>query len=131
MGPNAAIPQLTQQVAILKSVEARFESSLFEIRALVQADVFDSELDAARELNKNGFFRAAGAVSGVVLEAHLKELAEKGSIKTRRSRIPRLSLITSPLKHWVRWRKRSYKSLMIKSDLSIYVQLLPIPSARK
>jgi hypothetical protein len=53
------------QLAILKSVAARFESSLFDIRQLVQADLLDSEIDAARELNKHGFTQAAGAV-GVV-----------------------------------------------------------------
>lgn len=71
---SAAIPQLRQQVNILKSVEKRFESSLFDIKQLVQADLFDSELDAARELLKNKFFRAAGAVAGVVLEKHLKQV---------------------------------------------------------
>lgn len=62
------------QVAILQSVGARFESSLFEIRQLVQADLFDSEVEAARELATRGFLRAAGAVAGVVLEKHLAEV---------------------------------------------------------
>ena len=47
VGPEAAIPQFDQQLAILEAVRARFESSLFDIRQLVQADLFDSELDAA------------------------------------------------------------------------------------
>ena len=42
------------------------------IRQLAQADLFDSELDAAKELAKNKFTRAAGAVAAVVLERHLK-----------------------------------------------------------
>src|SRR5208337_2337207 len=58
VGPDAAIPQFRQQLAILKSVKARFESSLFDIRQLVQADLFDSELDAAEELAKKKFMRA-------------------------------------------------------------------------
>jgi hypothetical protein len=53
-----------QQLAILKAVKARFESSLFDIRQLVQSDLFDSELDAAKELAKHGFARAAGALAG-------------------------------------------------------------------
>lgn len=36
-----------QQQAILNAVKQRFESSLFDIKQLVQADLFDSELDAA------------------------------------------------------------------------------------
>ncbi|MCJ7577127.1 MAG: hypothetical protein MUO91_01605 [candidate division Zixibacteria bacterium] len=62
------------QLQILKSVEARFESSLFDIRQLAQADLFDSELETARELHKNGFLRPAGVVAGVVLESHLSQV---------------------------------------------------------
>jgi len=65
---SAAIPHFEQQIAILKSVGRRFESSLFDIQQLVMADLFDSELAAAQELLKKGFHRASGAVAGVVIE---------------------------------------------------------------
>ncbi|MFT8334680.1 hypothetical protein [Acetobacter orientalis] len=78
---NAAIPHLRQQIAILIAAERRFKSSLFEIKQLVQADLFDSEIDAARELLKNKFFRAAGAIAGVVLEKHLRQVCEDHEIK--------------------------------------------------
>jgi hypothetical protein len=81
VGPDAALPQFRQQLNILKSVKKRFESSLFDIKQLVQADLFDSELDAARELNKKGFTRAAGAVAGVVLESHLSQACDNHKIK--------------------------------------------------
>lgn len=78
---SAAVPKFRQQIAILKAATARFESSLFEIKQLVQADLFDSELDAARELHKHKFLRAAGAISGVVLEKHLHQVCEDHTIK--------------------------------------------------
>lgn len=81
VGPDAAIPHFRQQLAILNSVMARFESSLFDIRQLVQADLFDSELDAAKELNKHKFARAAGALAGVVLERHLTQVCENHNIQ--------------------------------------------------
>ena len=84
VGPDAAIPHFRQQQAILNAVAARFESSLFDIRQLVQADLFDSELSAAQELLKNGFIRASGAVAGVVLEKHLSQVAENHIITTRK-----------------------------------------------
>ena len=83
VGPDAAIPRFNQQLIIVKSIKVSFESSLFKIRQLAQADLFDSELDAARELAKNKFARAAGAVAGVVLERHLKEVCANHSIKVR------------------------------------------------
>lgn len=77
---KAASVLLRQQIAIVNAIKRRFESSLFEIKQLVQADVFDDELDSARGLLKNGYTRAAGAVAGVVLEGHLKELAAKHNL---------------------------------------------------
>lgn len=81
VGKDAAIPHLRQQFMILKSVRARFESSLFDIRQLVQADIFDSELEAAHELAKHNYTRAAGALSGVVLERHLSQVCDNHNIK--------------------------------------------------
>ena len=79
--PSAAIPHFEQQMAILKSVKGRFESSLFDIQQLLQADLFDSELDAASELAKHKFLRAAGALAGVVLEKHLGQVCSNHHIK--------------------------------------------------
>lgn len=81
VGPDAAIPKFRQQLAIIKAVRRRFESSLFDIRQLVQADLFDSELDAAKELAKHKFTRAAGALAGVVLERHLAQVCFNHSVK--------------------------------------------------
>jgi hypothetical protein len=78
---GAVVMRFQNQLYILKSAEARFESSLFDIKQLVQADLFDSELDAARELNKKGFMRGAGAIAGVVLENHLSQVCENHKLK--------------------------------------------------
>lgn len=77
---SCAFMQFQMQVGILKSANSRFESSLFDLRKLVQADLFNSEIDAARELLKSGFLRGAGAIAGVVLEKHLEEVCETHSI---------------------------------------------------
>ena len=71
---EAAIPQFRQQQAILEAAQAKFESSLFDIRQMLQADVFDSELQAAEHLAKYKYGRAAGALAGVVLERHLAQV---------------------------------------------------------
>jgi len=79
---SAAIPQFRQQLAIVEAAKARFESSLFEIRQLVQADLLDSELDAAEVLAKHKFTRAAGALAGVVLERHLSQVCMDRQLST-------------------------------------------------
>lgn len=98
VGPEAAIPQFRQQLAILKSAKLRFESSLFDIRQLVQADLLDSELEAAAELARNKFTRAAGAVAGVVLERHLGQVCENHGIKIAK-KSPGISDLNDALKN--------------------------------
>ncbi|MFA7662892.1 MAG: hypothetical protein WCX88_03160 [Patescibacteria group bacterium] len=81
VGTDASIPRFRQQLYIISSIKKRFESSLFDIKQLVQADLFDSELDSAKELNKKGFVRGAGAIAGVVLEKHLELVCCNHNIK--------------------------------------------------
>ena len=63
---------LEQQRSILYSAMERLDCLLYDIEKILQANLFDSEIDAARELNKKGFARAAGAMAGVVLEKHFE-----------------------------------------------------------
>ena len=98
VGKRAAIPHVRQQFEILKSVKARFRSSLFDIRQLVTADLFDSELGAANELAKKKFLRAAGAIAGVVLEKHLHQVCENHSV-TVSKKDPGISHLNDLLKN--------------------------------
>jgi hypothetical protein len=77
---TVVIMRFQMQTEIVKAVRGRFDSSLHDIKQLVAADLFDSELDASRELAKNGFARAAGAVAGVVLEKHLAQVADNHNL---------------------------------------------------
>lgn len=83
--PSDAIPKMEIQYKILSSAKERFKSVLFDIKDIVQADIFDSELETAKELNKKGFIRAAGAVSGVVLEKHLAHVCSLHNLSSRKS----------------------------------------------
>jgi hypothetical protein len=76
----ATYVRINTQVDIIASAACRLDDILSNIRGVLQADLFDSELDAARELSKNGHLRAAGAVAGVVLEGHLAEMCRTHEI---------------------------------------------------
>lgn len=76
-----------QQIGIIKAVRSRFESSLFNIKQLIQADVFDSELESAKELLKKGFLRGAGAMAGVVLETHLSDVCGSHFVEIKKSNL--------------------------------------------
>jgi hypothetical protein len=78
---KAAFPKLEQQLNILKSTQTRLESSLFDMIEVLQAEMFDDELESASELCRKGFVRGAGAVAGVVLEKHLALVCNKHNLK--------------------------------------------------
>jgi len=85
------------QLEILRSASLRFSSSLMDLRELVQADLFDNELEKARALLKNGLLREAGVVSGVVLEEHLQHVAGAHQLKIRKAH-PTIADLNDPLK---------------------------------
>ncbi len=68
------VAKLRQQTSILEGVKRRFTSSLFDIKHLAQADLFNDALDQAQYLLTHKYYRAAGVVAGVVLEQHLKSI---------------------------------------------------------
>ena len=86
------------QKEILEATASRFESTLFDIKQIVQADLFDSELEASRELVKHGFLRGAGAIAGVVLKKHLVQVAQNHSITIRKQH-PTISELNDALKN--------------------------------
>ena len=69
-----------RQTLMLRACLERFDSKLYDIQTILQADLFDSEIDSAKHLVKKGFFRAAGAICGVLLEKHFAEVCKKRNI---------------------------------------------------
>jgi hypothetical protein len=94
----AVVMRFSTQLQILKACSKRFESSLFDIRQLVQADLLDSELDSARELAKHRFLRPAGAVIGVVIEKHLLQVSLNHAIQVTK-RHPTINDLNELLKN--------------------------------
>ncbi|MBI3699531.1 MAG: hypothetical protein HY242_03690 [Afipia sp.] len=78
---GSALSSIFNQYKIVEAILQRLDSTLFDIRALVHADLLDDELAASDELNKHGFPRGAGAIAGVVLEAHLAGISDARGIK--------------------------------------------------
>ena len=93
----AAFPQFQQMLNIITACNRRFESSIFDIKQLLQADLFDSEISAARHLLKQKFVRAAGAMMGVVLERHLAQVCANHSVKIAKKN-PTISELNEALK---------------------------------
>lgn len=66
---------LIELKAIFLAAKEDFEGGyMTSVRHLVQAEVYDNELDQARGLLTGGYFSAAAVIAGVVLETALRNL---------------------------------------------------------
>ncbi|MEP9371172.1 hypothetical protein [Mesorhizobium sp. KR1-2] len=97
VGPSAATAAMYQQFNIISGLANRFSSTLYDIKTLLHADLIDDELHAAKELNRNGFQRGAGAMAGVVLEGHLAAVCERHKVPARK-KDPAISDLNDALK---------------------------------
>jgi hypothetical protein len=79
--------KLVKQLGILNAAIDAVPSALHDIRAVVRAELMDSDIDSAKELTKAGHLRSAGVVCGVVLEKHLKEVAVRHDIRFRKKNV--------------------------------------------
>ena len=79
--PESAFAKMIQQISILIASKEMLRAKVYQMQELLQADIFDNELNSAKELNKKGFYRAAGAICGVILEEHFSNILERNSIK--------------------------------------------------
>lgn len=77
-------PFFHPQLFILNSAVKVIDSRISDIEGVLQANLFESELEAAEELRKKKHLRAAGVLAGVTLEAHLEKVFTNHNLKTRK-----------------------------------------------
>ncbi|EFF82545.1 hypothetical protein HMP0015_1965 [Acinetobacter haemolyticus ATCC 19194] len=64
---------------------------LISFKQIVQAEVFETELEQAKSLLENGYKNAAGVIAGVVLETAVKELCLNNNIDIERKKLTQLN----------------------------------------
>jgi hypothetical protein len=74
------------QLAILNACIENIDTLLFDIKNVLQYDMYKSELEAAADLLKNGFLRPAGALAGVALERYLKGICSNHEINFKKKK---------------------------------------------
>ncbi len=83
------ITGFTAQRNILKAIAENVDNVLFNLESQIQYGFSKSEIEVAKELQKNKHLRAAGAVAGVVIEVHLRTVATNRKIS-----VPKTSKIS-------------------------------------
>lgn len=108
VNPQSARFCVLSQVNMVQSCLDSFDNKIFEIQNILQADIFDSEIDSAKHLLKRGFLRAAGAICGVVIEKHFSEVCKNHSI-TIKKKSPTIADFNDALKDnvydTIEWRR--------------------------
>jgi hypothetical protein len=75
-------PQVNQAFGVLLAAKDDFEKeALFDIKRLIEADLFDDFLEQAAYLHEAGYFQAAAVITGSVLEDGLRKLCIQNSIE--------------------------------------------------
>ena len=87
---SAAIPEFVQQLNIVKAAMVTLDSVLLDLKAVLQADLFDTEIESSTALAKAGYLRASGAICGVVIEKHLLHVCDVHGV-TFRKKNPEIS----------------------------------------
>jgi hypothetical protein len=94
---NIFVAKFNCQIDILRSALKRIDSILADIKGVLEARLFDNELDTATELLQKGHLRAAGALAGVTLESHLSTICSNHNI-TLKKKEPTISDFNEALK---------------------------------
>jgi hypothetical protein len=77
--------KLKNQLEILHACIINIDSVLFNVESVLQYDLYQSEIDAARDLLSKNLIRAAGALSGVILESQLKKTCLRHGIVLKKA----------------------------------------------
>ncbi len=96
-GASACISKFEQQIEILGSCIQVIDTKLMNIEGILQSDLFDNELETAKDILKKKHVRVAGALAGITLEGHLKNVCKVHNIKFRKAN-PTISDFNEELK---------------------------------
>lgn len=81
---SAFYSKMEIQLTILDSCYDLIDSKLSDIQGILQYELFENELQAAKDLLNKKYNRAAGALAGVTLEIHLSKVCETHKIKFKK-----------------------------------------------
>ena len=101
---------INRQFDILSAVPDHLKYSIYDIELTVYSVLMDDEISASRHLLSNGFLRPAGALAGVILERHIKNLLRKNSPPITYRETDALSKVNDLCKNFniydgIKWRK--------------------------
>jgi len=109
-------PNAQQAFGVLQAAREDFASdSLFSVKKLVEADVFDEFLEQAAHLHSSGYFQPAAVLAGAVLEDGLRKLCVSKGLTLPPQ--PKLDLMNAELAKAGAYNKLQQKRITALADL--------------
>jgi hypothetical protein len=94
---NAFYSKMELQIEIVNSCLKSIDSKLLDIESILQSELFDTELETAKDILKKKHIRLAGALAGITLEAHLKKVCQNHKLPFKKQN-PTISDFNEELK---------------------------------
>ncbi len=104
----------TAQRSILKAIAENVDNVLFNLESQIQYGFSKSELDVAKELQKNKHLREAGMIAGLVIELHLKSVAKNRNIKLPKN---------PQMKHYKESLKETFPDATIVKQIELCISI--------
>ncbi len=89
---------LREQFNIINAILKNLDDDLFNLESGIHYEIYQSEMDIARDLRKKKFYRAAGSIAGVVIEVHLKKVVNNRGVPLADKADPGMSAYNDALK---------------------------------
>ena len=101
---------------ILKAIRQNADHALFNLESEIQHRVYKSEMEIARDLKKQKYLRAAGAIAGVILEVHLKNVVINKGIMPKKKN-PGISDYNEALKDAKAYEVATWRQVQMCGDI--------------
>jgi len=109
-------PDVNQAYGVLLAAKDDYEKeALFNVKKLIQADLFDEFLEQAEHLFKTGYYQASAVIAGSVLEDGLRNLCIENKIELPDK--PKLDWMNSQLAKNGVFNKLTQKKITVFADL--------------
>jgi len=109
-------PDVDQAFGVLLAAKDDYEKgSLFEVKVLIEAELFDDFLEQAENLLRSGYHQPAAVIAGSVLEDGLRKLCEKQGITLPDK--PKLDWMNSELAKRGVYNKLTQKKIISLADI--------------
>jgi hypothetical protein len=112
---NTVAIRFYNQVQILNALNTRIDSVLSDVTGALFAELQDHELNSAQQLLKISV-RAAGALAGVVLERHLRQVVQNHKI-TLKKKTPTIADLNDALKKANVYDTATWRKVQLLGDI--------------